>query len=103
MDAQHEITEQLVALRRSDDKIDRVRLVFFALGDKPVVAHVAAGVLLGTDLDEDQIERAAKAVSADLDPPGDLNGGPEMKRHLAQVVLKRALLQILNNLMRMPA
>ena len=92
-----------VALRLSDGKIDHARLAFFALGDKPVLANVAGGVLLGNDLDEDQIERATKAVSADIDPPGDLNGGPEMKRHLAQVVLKRALRQILSTGIKTPA
>ena len=36
----------------------------------------------------------------DIDPAGDLNGGPETKRYLAQVVLKRALVRIKNDIAR---
>jgi carbon-monoxide dehydrogenase medium subunit len=37
------------------------------------------------------IAAAKAALADDLDPPGDLHGGPELKRHLARVLTGRAL------------
>jgi carbon-monoxide dehydrogenase medium subunit len=37
------------------------------------------------------IAAAQAALEVDLDPPADLHGGAEMKRHLARVLLARAL------------
>jgi carbon-monoxide dehydrogenase medium subunit len=37
------------------------------------------------------IAAAQAALDADLDPPADLHGSAEMKRHLARVLLVRAL------------
>lgn len=82
-------------LRTTANSIEGARLVFFALGDRPVVAGAAARELIGHALDTATIEAACKALSSDLDPAGDLNGGVETKRHLAKVVLGRALAQLL--------
>ncbi len=80
-----------VALTRGGDVTEAVRLVFFALGDCPVVANAAAAALVGNPLDDVDIERAVAALGSDLDPAADLNGGVATKRHLAAVVLRRAL------------
>ena len=80
-----------VVLRRDGSRVDAARLVFFAMGDKPVASPSAAATLAGRDLDDAQIALAAGALAKDLDPPGDLNAGPDMKLHLARVVLTRAL------------
>lgn len=74
--------------------IDDARLVFFAVGDRPVVAVNAAAVIVGRPLDETEIDRAVQALTRDLDPPSDLNGSPATKLHLAQVVLRRALVKL---------
>lgn len=62
-----------------------LRLVYFAIGDRPVAASRAAGLLRGGD-----IEAAVAALADDLDPTGDLNGSAATKRHLAGVLLRRA-------------
>jgi aerobic carbon-monoxide dehydrogenase medium subunit len=67
------------------------QLVFFALGDTPVVATGAMAALADRPLDKAAIAAARAALAADLDPPADLNGGPDMKRHLAGVLLARAI------------
>jgi carbon-monoxide dehydrogenase medium subunit len=36
---------------------------------------------------------AAAMASDGLDPPGDLNASPEYRRHLAEVLTRRALLE----------
>ncbi|MCS6892943.1 MAG: xanthine dehydrogenase family protein subunit M [Rhodovarius sp.] len=71
------------------------RLTFFGVGSGPVLARRANAALAGRVLDEAAIAAAAEALEGDLDPPGDLHGPPELKRHLARVLLRRALAQFL--------
>lgn len=62
------------------------RLVYFGLGLAPVIAPEAVAALGAGDIDG-----ACAALDCDLDPPGDLQGGPDMKRHLARVLLRRGV------------
>jgi carbon-monoxide dehydrogenase medium subunit len=62
------------------------RLVFFGAGPKPVEAKAAARAL-----GEGGLAAAQEALLEDLDPPGDLQADAAMKRHLARVLLARAL------------
>lgn len=68
------------------DKFGDPKVVYFGVGDAPVVAEGAARALAQGDVDG-----ALNALDDDLDPPGDLSGGPETKRHLARVILQRAM------------
>ncbi|MCU0944688.1 MAG: xanthine dehydrogenase family protein subunit M [Rubritepida sp.] len=67
------------------------RLVFFGVGNGPVLAAGANAALEGRVLDAAAIAAAEAALAADLDPPADLHGPPELKRHLARVLTGRAL------------
>ena len=71
-----------------------VRIVFFGVGDGPVLARGAMAALEGTPAGTAQVAAARSALAKDLDPPADQHGGAAMKRHLAGVVLQRALVQI---------
>jgi carbon-monoxide dehydrogenase medium subunit len=67
-----------------------VRVAFFAVADRALRAPGAEAALEGSDGGA----RAAAAAAAALDEidfAGDLNAAPATKRHLAGVVLKRAL------------
>ena len=66
-------------------------LVYFGVGKMPVVAAAAAQALEGRSLALASISAAQAALTEDLDPPGDLHGPPEMKRHLARVLTERVL------------
>ena len=70
-----------------------LRLVFFAVGDGPVEARAAMAAAQGGPL-RDRIAAAQAALDADLDPPGDLNAAPATRRHLARVLLGRALTEM---------
>lgn len=70
------------------------RLVFFGVGDVPVRARGAEAAIAGAAIDAVAIARAQDALAEDLDPPADLHGGPAMKRHLAGVLLQRALARL---------
>ena len=67
------------------------RLVFFGVGVGPVVAPAAMAAIAAKQATPATIAAAQAALDADLDPPEDLHGTPEMKRHLARVLLGRAL------------
>jgi carbon-monoxide dehydrogenase medium subunit len=72
------------------------RIVFFALGEAPVLAAGAMAALAGKPLAQDSIAAAQAALAHDLDPPADLNGDAGMKRHLARVLLARAVDRLLD-------
>ncbi|MCA3324482.1 MAG: xanthine dehydrogenase family protein subunit M [Roseomonas sp.] len=72
------------------------RLAYFGVGNIPVLAAAASRALEGRSLDRASITAAQQALTEDLDPPRDLHGPPEMKRHLARVLTERVLLGFLN-------
>ena len=67
------------------------RVVFFGVGNAPVVAMGAAAAIAGKALTPQTIAAGQAALDADLDPPADQHGTADMKRHLAGVLLARAL------------
>jgi aerobic carbon-monoxide dehydrogenase medium subunit len=67
------------------------RFVFFGVGEGPVSAERAVAAVSGRMACAQTIAAAQSALEADLDPPADQHGGPEMKRHLARVLLARAV------------
>lgn len=68
---------------------DKLRLVYFGVGATPVRAIKAEAALAAGD-----IEAAASAVAADLDPPDDIQASGAAKRHLAGVLLRRVAAQL---------
>lgn len=70
------------------------RIVFFGVGEGPVPAKGAMAAIAGKPATPETVAAAQAALDADLDPPADLHGSPEMKRHLARVLLARALRQL---------
>jgi carbon-monoxide dehydrogenase medium subunit len=79
------------ALRLESGRAVAPRLVYFGVGNGPVLAARASAALEGRALDAAAIAAAQAALGEDLDPPQDLHGPPEMKRHLARVLTGRVL------------
>jgi carbon-monoxide dehydrogenase medium subunit len=75
-----------------------VRLVGFGVGDRPLRLVGAECVLAGAPLDAATAARAGGAAGPDCDPPSDVHGSAEYRRHLATVLTERALLQALARL-----
>ena len=67
------------------------RIVLFGVGDAPVLAERAMAAAGGKQVLPDTIAAAQSALMGDLDPPADQHGSADMKRHLARVLLARAL------------
>jgi carbon-monoxide dehydrogenase medium subunit len=70
------------------------RLALCGVGATPVRASRAEAALSGRRPDPDVVAEAGHALDADLDPPGDVHGSPALRRHLARVLLARAVAQI---------
>jgi carbon-monoxide dehydrogenase medium subunit len=77
------------------DKKDRptdARLVYLSAGDGPISAPAAAGMLVGEEVTPDLITAAAEKASADeIDPGSDIHATADFRRHLANVLTRRAL------------
>ena len=65
-----------------------------AMDDKPVLAPSAMKALTGKQINHDNILLAQIALDTDLNPPGDLQANAATKKHLARVLLSRALEQV---------
>jgi aerobic carbon-monoxide dehydrogenase medium subunit len=72
-----------------------LRLVFFAVGDRPLLAG-AANRLIGTIVTPALISDACAVLGKELDPPDDQQASGGMRRHLAGVLLARGIAALLN-------
>jgi len=71
------------------------RPVFFAVGDRPVLAK-AASRLLHRPVTPALLAEAAAAVAAELEPDGDQQASVSMRRHLAKLLLVRCAAALLD-------
>lgn len=75
-----------------DGNCESARMVFLSAGDRPMEAHQAASILKGQKPTAEVILAASeKASSSDIDPGGDIHATAEFRRHLANVLTRRAL------------
>jgi len=65
-----------------------LRLAFFAVGDRPVLAR-AANKLIDVAITSAVMSEASAVLAAELDPPDDQQASASMRRHLATVLLAR--------------
>ena len=70
------------------DVFTDLRLAFFAVGDRPVLAKAAA-ILVNVAITPAVLAAAAKALDEELAPLDDQQASASMRRHLAQVLLAR--------------
>jgi carbon-monoxide dehydrogenase medium subunit len=68
-----------------------VRLAFCGVGETPVDASAAAGVLVGHALSEQAFREVAAAAQAMIDPGGSVQATAAYQRHIAGVLTERAL------------
>ena len=65
------------------------RIALFSVGPKPILATGAMAALDAGDLDA-----AVDALSAEIDPPSDTQASAAYRRHLAGVLLRRAVARL---------
>jgi aerobic carbon-monoxide dehydrogenase medium subunit len=69
------------------------RIALTNLADVPLLAEAAGQVLIGTPVDGAAIEQAAAAAFGISDPASDLHGPAEFRKHVAGVMVRRAILR----------
>lgn len=67
------------------------KLVYFAIGDGPVVATSASEALAGSKPTAEALVAAIEAVDADIDPQTDIHATAAYRRQLARVLARRVL------------
>ena len=78
-------------VRRSNGSVAEARIGLTNMGPVPVRARAAEGAAAGVDASRDALRAAAARADEGADPPGDLHGAPDYRRHLARVLTGRAL------------
>jgi CO/xanthine dehydrogenase FAD-binding subunit len=70
------------------------RIVLLSVGDGPLLATGAMAALVGNAPTASRIEEAARvAAEVDIDPPSDIHASSAYRRHLASVLVRRAVSQ----------
>jgi carbon-monoxide dehydrogenase medium subunit len=79
------------AVRRSNGTISEARVGLTNMGATPVRAKAVEQALAGGAATPDALRAAAEQAAEGTDPPNDLNGKADYRRHLARVLTARAL------------
>ena len=78
-----------------DGRFTDLRLGFFAVGDRPLLAK-SAGKLVDVAITSAVLSEAFSALDEELDPLEDHQATPAMRRHLAKVLLARCVSSLLD-------
>lgn len=74
------------------DIINAARIVLFSVGDGPVIAQNAAGLLIGQSPSSDLIRAAGETAGGDdVDPSSDIHASAAYRRQLIKVLTRQAL------------
>lgn len=78
-------------LKRGEGRLYDLRIAFFGVADRPMVATAAAAAMEERPLDESTLKAAREALSSDFTPMEDLYMSSASKAHLARVLLGRVM------------
>jgi CO/xanthine dehydrogenase FAD-binding subunit len=77
-----------------DGCCEQARIVFLSAGESPMLAQRAAESLKGQSPTQESIQAASEiAASEEIDPSSDIHATADFRRHLANVLCRRALEQ----------
>jgi aerobic carbon-monoxide dehydrogenase medium subunit len=77
--------------RRSDGHVAEARIGLTNMGSVPVRATAAESAVAGAEASVAALRAAAASAADGTQPPADLHGAPDYRRHLARVLTGRAL------------
>lgn len=80
-----------VLLTRQGGQVATASIAMTNLSDMPVWSQAAGDALVGTDCGTDAVTAAVAAMLADIDPQADNRGPIDFKRHVAGVIIARAI------------
>jgi len=78
-------------VQRSNGQVANARIGLTNMGPVPVRATAAEAAAAGAQASRDALQAAASRADEGTEPPGDLHGAPDYRRHLARVLTGRAL------------
>ena len=78
-------------VRRSNGLISEARIGLTNMGAVPVRASAAEAAAAGVETSRAALTEAAAHAAEGTEPPADLHGAPDYRRHLARVLTGRAL------------
>jgi aerobic carbon-monoxide dehydrogenase medium subunit len=78
-------------VRRSNGSVAEARIGLTNMGSVPVRAWAAERAAAGADASRDALRAAAAHADEGTNPPADLHGAPDYRRHLARILTGRAL------------
>jgi carbon-monoxide dehydrogenase medium subunit len=78
-------------VRRSNGSVAEARVGLTNMGTVPVRAAATERAAAGIPASRDALRAAASHADEGTNPPGDLHGAPDYRRHLARVLTGRAL------------
>lgn len=78
-------------VRLDGDTVAEVRIAVSGVGLAPVRASSAEAALVGRSLDDATLAAAADAAVADLHPTSDLHGSAAYRKHVAGVLIRKAV------------
>jgi carbon-monoxide dehydrogenase medium subunit len=78
-------------VRRSNGSVAEARIGLTNMGSVPVRASAAEQAAAGAEATGAALNAAAAHADEGTEPPGDLHGAPDYRRHLARVLTGRAL------------
>jgi aerobic carbon-monoxide dehydrogenase medium subunit len=77
--------------RRSNGQVAEARIGMANMGSTPLRARVAEAAAAGADASREALRSAAQRADEGTNPPADLHGAADYRRHLARVLTARAL------------
>jgi len=80
-----------VTITKDGGTVASASIAMTNLSDVPVWSETACDALIGTDCNADALKASVEAMLGDIDPTEDNRGPVASKRHVAGVILKRAI------------
>jgi carbon-monoxide dehydrogenase medium subunit len=78
-------------VRRSNGSVTEARIGLTNMGPTPLRAAASEGAAAGAEASREALRAAAGRADEGTNPPADLHGAPDYRRHLARVLTGRAL------------
>jgi carbon-monoxide dehydrogenase medium subunit len=78
-------------VRRSDGRVAEARIGLTNMGSVPIRASAVEAAAAGASASSQALHAAAASADEGTNPPADLHGAPDYRRHLARVLTGRAL------------
>jgi carbon-monoxide dehydrogenase medium subunit len=93
---QWSIVAVAAAVKVDGGTISEARVGLTNMGSTPLRARSVEQALVGKEASEDAVRSATESAAEGTNPPSDLNGDADYRRHLATVLTRRAVLAAAN-------